>query len=115
MPKTIIYTKPIIRIYMGENIRNINATFQFPENRLSVKQQIEWVKSTLVETDNDISVKTHSHIILNAIEVYCRKKALEFYTVDDDGIATQVEEVEELYAPIARVLQDLENDRYREL
>lgn len=68
-----------------------------------------------------ILLNTHSPYFLNAIEVYAAKHGVsdrcKYYLVQMDGESSKIEDVsyniEKIYSKLARPLQELENERYR--
>lgn len=96
-----------------------------PEIHLHPEWQLKFAEIIVLiqkEFGIHILLNTHSPYFLNAIEVYADKYGIadkcSYYLTEGKGDRTEIEDVSEnierIYAKLARPLQDLENLRYRD-
>lgn len=96
-----------------------------PEIHLHQEWQLKFAEIIVLiqkEFGIHILLNTHSPYFLNAIEVYADKYGIadkcSYYLTEGKGDRTEIEDVSEnierIYAKLARPLQDLENLRYRD-
>lgn len=96
-----------------------------PEIHLHPEWQLKFAEIIVLiqkEFGIHILLNTHSPYFLNAIEVYTDKYGIadkcSYYLTEGKGDRTEIEDVSEnierIYAKLARPLQDLENLRYRD-
>ena len=77
----------MLKIYTGNHknaLKDVEVTYEFPENSLSPYEQIEWFDKHLPEFkgEGEVSVKTYSPYILNYINLLLIRGDLDYSVLE---------------------------------
>ena len=115
----------ILKILLKNKTVDYNSTMILDEPEIHLHPEWQLILAELIvlfqkEFHMQILINTHSPYFLNAIEVYAAKYEIEdqckyYLTEVEDGISyvkDVTDNIEVIYAKLARPLQTLENERY---